>query len=191
MREPPTRVRFIGHPLVSAPIMGLCGFAIYAWVQHPGAIVVGVGAIIGLMWTVKAQNTMNQYRRWQKAWDSMGEPKAARSPMPRLVAALIAVLVVGGFAIAESGTMQAGSGAALGGVVVVGGILAAIVAGIMALVKRAGGAKSPRARTRKATPQTEPVRVAVTRPAMPVPDLKSAYGILPAHSWDAIEATRK
>jgi len=187
MREPPARVRFIGHPLVSVPIMGLCAFAIYAWVQNPGAFVVGIGAIIGLMWTAKAQSTMNQYRRWHKAWDSMAEPKAASagSPMPRIVAGLIAVLVVGGFAASESGAAS-GSGPALVGILGMGGILAAIVVAIRALAKRPRSGKAERA----ATDRRDPVKVIVTRPILPVPNLKDAYAALPAHCWQAIDAAR-
>lgn len=187
MREPPARVQFIGQPLVSTPIMGLCGFAIYAWSQNPQAIIVGIGAIIGLIWTGKAQNTMNQYRRWKKAWDGMAEPAAPKPAGPMLGKAIIALLVVGGFALAAGGGMPAGGGA-VEGLVMIG----AVIAGTVLLARRAlSGGRTGRAAKAKATTATVPVRVAVTRPVLAVPDLKGAYDALPAHSWRAIETTRK
>lgn len=190
MREPPARVRFIGHPLVSTPIMGLCGFAIYAWSQNPGAMIVGVGGIVGLMWTMRAQNTMNQYRRWKRAWDSMGEPAAPRQVGPLLGKLAVAALVVGGFALAGSGAMPSGGGAALGGLVLIGAVVAGIV-GLAMLGRRLGGATSLPTRRRKNADQTKLVRIAQSKPILPAPDLKAAYDALPAHSWQVIEATRK
>lgn len=186
MREPPARVRFVGHPLVSLPIMGVCGFCLYAWSQNPGAIVVGVGAAICLAWTVRARTVMSQYRAWHRAWNSMAEPRAPRSLMPRLVTALIAVAVIGGFAAAESG-VGSDTGPALAGLAVIGGFTAAVAVAIWALAKRLRSGRASRARTDR----RDCVTVMVTRPILPVPELKDAYSALPRHCWQAINAGRQ
>lgn len=183
MREPPAKVRLLGHPLIATPVFGLCAFILYAWSQNIDAWPLGVSAIVAGLWTAKAQDTANQYRRWRKAWDGMAEPAAARSPMPRLVSAMIAVLVVGGFVLADQGGIAGptGGGQALVGLAVLGIPLVAI--GMLA--KRLWTRRSRRAGRAS---KTMPVRVAVTRPAIPVPSLEAAYRSLPEHSQQAMRS---
>ena len=125
---------------------------------------------------MKAQDTANQYRRWKRAWDSMDEPSAPRSPMPRLAAALVAVLVVGGFVLADQGGTAgpAGGGQALVGLALLG----LPVAGAVMLVRRFRSGRSARAKAAAIAP----VKVAVTRPMFPVPSLEQVYRHLPEHS---------
>ena len=180
MRQPPARVLFLGHPLVATPVFGMCGFMLYLWSQHPDAWLVGVGAIIAGLWTNRAQDTANQYRRWRKAWDGMAEPSAKASSMPQLVKALIAVLVVGGFVLADQGgiAVPAGDGQAL----VALAILGLPMVGVVMLVRCFWSGRSARAKAAA----TAPVKVAVTRAAFPVPSLETAYRSLPEHSERAM-----
>lgn len=185
MREPPARVRFFGHPVVSIPTVGLCGLVIYGWSQNPGAIVIGVAALVGLVWTAKASHARSQYRAWRRAWDNMAEPRASRSQMPRVVSGLIALAVIGGFALSEIG-IGADIGPPLAGLAILGGVGVAIAVAIWALTKRLRSRKARRAmRDRR-----DCVTVVVTRPLMPVPSLDEAYKALPQHCWRAINADR-
>lgn len=183
MREPPAKVRLLGHPLIATPVFGLCAFILYAWSQNADAWPLGVSAIVAGLWTAKAQDTANQYRRWRTAWDNMGETGARQSPIPRLASAVIAVLVVGGFVLADQGgtAEPAGGGQALVSLAV----LSIPLVAIGMLSKRLWARRSRRAgRATKAIP----VRVAVTRPAIPVPSLDAAYRSLPEHSQRAMRS---
>ena len=184
MREPPIRVRLIGNPLVAIPIYGLSGLALYGWSQEPSAFIIGIPAIFCAVWTFNAQKIMGRYRDWHRAWEAMAEPKPRRPVMPRLVAGLIAALVIGAFVLSESGMGQEVA-SALAGVLVLGTALAAIAVALWALMKRL------RSRTRGVTDRRDCVAVVVTRPILPVPDLKDAYNALPEHCWQAINGGRQ
>lgn len=178
MREPPIKVRLLGHPLVSLPVMGLCSFAIYLCVQNPDAWLLGAIAIIAGLFTGKAHTTMTDYRRWRRAWDSMPGPGAKRSNPQQLASAVIAVLVVGGFILCETGHLAMPANAIA---TIVG--LAMIVLPLLAiawLVKRL------RAKARNAPVKIDPVRVVIQRPLLPVPSLEVAYRSLPEHSDKAM-----
>lgn len=182
MRQPPARVLFLGHQLIAMPVFGMCGLMLYLWSQNPDAWLVGVGAIIAGLWTNRAQDTANQYRRWRKAWDGMAEPAAKYPLMPQLAKALIAVLVVGGFVLADQGgiAVPAGDGSALVGLV----ILCLPVVGFWMLVRRFWSDRSVRARATTIAPVT----VAVRRAAFAVPSLEAAYRSLPEHSERAMRS---
>lgn len=179
MREPPVKVRILGHPLVALPMMGLCLSMLYAWSQQPSAWLLGVIPIVPMLWIGRAQHTMSQYRSWRRAWDSMAEPAPRRSWMPQLASAIIAVLVVGGFVLADSGSF------AMPNFGVAVGLVAVIALPILAL-----GAmmKSLRRKATSATPTIDPVKVVVTRPFYPVPSLQAAYHRLPDHTEQAMRA---
>ena len=180
MREPPARVRFIGHPIIATPILGVCGFGLYAWSQHAEAWVIGLIALAWAGMTLKACETMKRYRDWHRAWDSMAEPvaKPATRARPVLGALLLAPVAV----YLASNLDQPGYGLALGCT-----MLAGIVAVVAALAKRwPGSTGRPRVRDAR-----DAVTVAVTRPILPVPGLVAAYDALPAYCWHAIDATRK
>lgn len=184
MKEPPIRVRLIGNPLVAIPIYGLSGLALYGWSQEPGAFIIGIPAIFCAVWTFNAQKIVGRYRDWHRAWEAMAEPEARRPVMPRLVAGLIAALVIGAFVLSESGMGQEVA-SALAGVLVLGTALAAITVALWALMKRL------RSRSRGVTDRRDCVAVVVTRPILPVPDLKDAYKALPEHCWQAINGGRQ
>ena len=186
MREPPIRVRLIGNPLVAIPIYGLSGLALYGWSQEPGAFIIGIPAIFCAVWTFNAQKIMGRYRDWHRAWEAMAEPKPRRPVMPRLVAGLIAALVIGAFVLSESGMGQEVA-SALAGVLVLGTALAAIAVALLALMKRLRSRK----RTRAVTDPRDCVAVLVTRPIVLVPDLKDAYNALPEHCRQAINGGRQ
>lgn len=183
MREPPVKVRVLGHPLVALPIFGLCALTLYAWSQQPDAWPLGIGAIIAALWTAKAQETANQYRRWRKAWDSMAEPAARGAALPQLAKGLIALLVVGGYVLVDLGglAVPAGGGQALVGLAVLG--IPLIV--IAMLAKRLWSGRSRRAQR---AAKTVPVRIAIARPIFPIPSLDAAYRSLPEHSQRAMRS---
>lgn len=185
MREPPIRVRLIGNALVALPIYGLSGLALYGWSQEPGAFIMGIPAIFCAVWTFNAQKTMREYKAWHRAWEAMAEPKARRPVMPRLVAGLVAALVIGAFVLTENGRGTEVA-SALAGVLVLGTALAVAVA-VWALMKRL----RMRERKRAVTDPRDCVTVVVTRPIVPVPDLKDAYRALPEHCWQAINGGRQ
>ena len=172
MREPPVKVLILGSPFVAVPVLGLCGLMLYVCFQNPDAWPLGVAALIVGTLTGKAQDTAIQYRRWQRAWNSLAEPREARSPMPRLVSALIAVLVIGGFMLADQG----GTAGPAGGALALVGLMALPIALLVMIAKRW------RSKARRAAPTVEPVKVAVTRPVFAVPSLEAAYRSLPEHS---------
>ncbi len=185
MREPPARVKFFGHPIVAIPVTGLCCLGLYGWSQNSDAFLVGVPALFGMVWIGKAWQVMARHREWRRAWDSMAEPSPRRSPMPRLVAGLIALAVIGGMALSGSQT-EADIAAPLAGLAILAGMVAAIAVAIWALTKRLRSGRAPRAlRDRR-----DCVTVVVTRPIMPVPSLDDAYKALPEHCWQAINAGR-
>lgn len=173
MRQPPHRVLLLGHPVVAMPVLGLCAFLLYGWSQHPEAWPVGGAALLFGGWTMRACETANQYRAWRKAWDSMAEPIARRALSNHLGKLVIAALVVGGFTLADMGAIPGGTGSALMGIAIV----AAPLATLAMLMKRWRSSKA-----RRTTAQVEPVRIAITRPAFPMPSLEDAYASLPEHS---------
>jgi len=187
MREPPARVKFFGNPVVAVPVIGLCGLGLYAWSQNPDALLLGVPAFIGMVWTGKACQAMTKYREWRKAWDSMAEPQPRRtSVMPRLVSGLIAALVVGAF-VASEGGVAPGAPQALAGILVLGVLIAVSAVAIRALAKRLRSRKARNALSGK----RDCVTVVVARPILPVPTLEDAYKALPKHCWRAMNAPRQ
>jgi hypothetical protein len=180
MREPPTRVRVIGHPVVAVPICGLCALALYGCIQNPDAWILGVGALIGLAWSGKAMETMKRYRDWQRAWDSMAEPVPVRPAGPRIAKALSAGAIIAGFAASEAGflSMGSGSGPAMMGIIA----LAAIILGAVVLRRNI----SRRVARRRATVAVPAVAIRVAKPVLPVPALTDAYRALPEHCWDVL-----
>lgn len=167
MREPPLRVRVLGHPVVMAPVLGAGLFILYQWTQHPDIWVLGLAAIAAMMLVGKASERRMEFVRWRKAWDSMDDhPPASQWPM--LTKLGIAILVPAGFLGYESGALDR-----LVGPAILLAILAAMLAAGAMIVRR----WSRRARAAS----TSDVVTACARPVMAVPSMSAAYAALPEH----------
>ena len=79
MRPPTGLAGFVGQPIVTAVVMGLCGFCLFLWTRHADAAALGVGAIGIMGWTGRAHARVRAYREWRREWDSMA-PGGGASP---------------------------------------------------------------------------------------------------------------
>lgn len=172
MREPPLRVRLLGHPLVMAPVTGLGLFILYQWTQHSELALLGLMALAAVGVVGKASQHRQEFVRWRRAWNSMadGDPGSPRGPLLGKLA--IAIIVPAGFVAVESGALEDTDR------LVAWALLATLVAGGWAMILRARRWLSS-GRARSAS-RSEVVSICA-RSAMRVPSLGDAYKALPAH----------
>lgn len=181
MRPPSGFAGFAGQPIVTAIIMGVCGFCLFLWTQHSDAAGLGVGAIAVMSWTHRAHARVRSYRRWQNEWDAMGPGGGSGRAGGQRTVQYGGLLVVGlgiAFYLHSNGELpDAQAAQPLIGV----GLLALLLAAAFWLGRgllRLGG----RFRRRKAATR-QPVAPCVRQAIYRVPSLKDAYGALPAHCW--------
>lgn len=177
MREPPFRVRVLGHPVVMVPVMGMGVFILYQWTQHPDIVLLGFAAIAAMALVAKASERRMEFVRWRRAWDSMADSEPA-SQRPMLAKLAIGVIVPAGFLAHESGALKGLTGPATTLTV----LAAALVAGTM-LVRRW------RSSSRRARPASASDVVSVcARSVIAVPSITDAYSALPAHCWHVLNS---
>jgi hypothetical protein len=181
MRKPSGLRGFVGRPIITAPILGTGSFCLYLWYLHQDAAVLGLAALWVMGWTLNANARVAQYRTWQRAWDSMGPegaPRPAADHPAVRVGALVAIAAGVGFYLYRNGNQpgfqfaQAWLGLGLGALLLVG------LAYLGHRTIRSFHGSQRRPATRQAT-----VAICVDRPIYPVPNLKGAFGALPAHCW--------
>lgn len=177
MREPPLRVRVLGHPVVMIPVMGMGAFILYQWTQHPEIALLGFAAIAAMALVAKASERRMEFVRWRRAWDSMADGAPA-SQGPMLAKLAIGIIVPSGLLAYESDTLNGLAGPAITLAV----LAAALVAGTM-LVRRW------RLSSRRARPASRSDVVSVcARSVIAVPSMTDAYSALPAHCWHVLNS---
>ena len=171
MREPPLSVRALGHPLVTVPV-GLGGIAfLYAcWQMGGDAALPAIITLMVLAWVGKANDHMNGYRAWKRAWDGMAQPRAGRSstgwwrkPLGMIVIALVVVYLA-------ANDQQPEYRLALGWMMLVASV--AVVIGLWRVVR--GKMSAPRDRRSK-----NHVVTICARPMTKAPPLVAAYQAMP------------
>lgn len=177
MREPPFRVRVLGHPVVMIPVMGVGAFILYQWTQHAEIALLGFAAIAAMALVAKASESRMAFVRWRRAWDSMADVEpASQGPMRAKLA--IGFIVPAGFLALSSGALDGLTGPA----VTLAVLGAALVAGTM-LVRRW------RSSSRRARPASRSDVVSVcARSVIAVPSMTDAYSALPAHCWHVLNS---
>lgn len=171
MTPPPLKTRLIGNHLVCAVITLTTLAVCYATWQNSANWPAALLMLLLTKASLSANEAMVKYRGWKRAWDGMAEPAPARGPMklPGRKLALPAIIVVL-FAYCYAHAGDPAYAFALGWLVVG----SAIFGGAL-LVRRLRGARARR-------PAAMPVvAVCVRRPVMPVPDMATAYRLLPEH----------
>lgn len=177
MREPPFRVRFLGHPVVMAPVMGVGLFILYQWTQQPEIGLLGLVAIAAMAVVGKAAERRMEFVRWRRAWDAMADTEPA-SRSPALGKLAIAIMVPVGFVAFERGVLDGVAGPA----VTLGGLGGILLAGTMLLRRRLGSG-------RRALPASRSDVVTVcARPVIGTPSMTDAYSALPDHCWHLLNA---
>ncbi|HEV7232912.1 MAG TPA: hypothetical protein VGN36_01605, partial [Sphingorhabdus sp.] len=131
MREPPLRVRILGHPIVMIPVMGMGLFILYQWTQAPENGVLAIAALGTMVLVGKASERRMEFVRWRKAWNAMTDHAEPAPQGPMLAKLAIAVIVPAGFMAHEAGALDVLSGPATG----FGLIAVALFAGTM-MVRR-------------------------------------------------------
>lgn len=177
MREPPFRVRVLGHPVVMIPVMGMGAFILYQWTQHPEIALLGIAAIAAMALVGKASESRMAFVRWRRAWDSMADVEpASQGPLRAKLA--IGIVVPVGFLAFSSGGLDGLAGAA----VTLGVLAAALVAGTM-LVRR----WLPSGHRARPASRSDVVSVCA-RSVIAVPSMTDAYTALPAHCWHVLNS---
>lgn len=176
MKKPSTQSMMMGHPVVALPVAVATLATLYAWSQNSEAWWLAIVMLVFMGRVMKANEARRAYRQWKREWDAM-DPKPASRMRPVHVAGMLgcALMVVVGAA-----SDQVGPGAAVGGLIL-GAFLWVIARSLLR-----GWSPSRRRRARTATP----VRLAITRPVLPVPSLADCYAALPAHSRAVLDASR-
>ena len=178
MREPPLRVRVLGHPVITVPVMGLGALTLYQWSQNMDFAVPGIAAIAAMALVGKAAEHRMQYLRWRQAWDSYADTAGPAPQGPPRAKLAIAVIVSGGFMAHEAGALE-GLAAPVAGF----GLLAAILLAGMMLVRWW------RRSRRRAPPASRSDVVSVCASAViAVPSMTDAYSRLPAHCWHVLNS---
>lgn len=174
MIEPPVRVQVLGHPVVAVPVMGLGAFVLYQWALNPDIALLGLAAIAAMAVVGKASERRMAFVRWRRAWDSMADrpPASSGATLAKLAVALI---VLSGLAVHESGALDSQAGP----VMAWGVMAAALVAGTM-LVRRW------RSRRRARAASVSDVVTVCADPVIAVPTMTDAYSALPAHCWHVL-----
>ncbi len=180
MREPPLRVRVLGHPVVMVPVMGMGAFILYQWTQHPEIAWLGIAAIAAMALAAKASEQRMEFVRWQRAWDSMADSEpASQGPMRAKLA--IGIIVPAAFMAHASGALNG-----LTGPVITLAMLAAGLMGGTLLVRRRFSS------SRRAHPASRSDVVSVcARSVIAVPSMTDAYSALPAHCWHVLNSGAK
>jgi hypothetical protein len=177
MREPPLRVRVLGHPVVMIPVMGMGAFILYQWTQHPEIALLGFAAIAAMALVAKASERRMEFVRWRRAWGSMADGKPA-SQGPMLAKLAIGVIVPTGFIAHASGALDGLTGPAT-----TLAILAVVLAAGTMLVRRWHFA------SRRARPASRSDVVSVcAHSVIAVPSMTDAYSALPAHCWHVLNS---
>lgn len=175
MREPPLRVRLLGHPIVMVPTLGLGFFILYQWTQHPDLFVPAIAAIAAMALVGKASERRMEFVRWRKAWNAMADNAEPATHGHKLA---IAIIVPAGFIAHEAGALDGLAGPATG----LGLIAATLFAGTM-LVRRW------RRSRQSARPASHVDVVSVcAKSVMTVPSMTDAYSRLPAHCWQVLNS---
>lgn len=177
MREPPFRIRVLGHPVVMIPVMGMGAVVLDQWTQHPEIALLGFAAIAAMALVAKASESRMAFVRWRRAWDSMADGAPA-SQRPMLAKLAIGVIVPAGFMAHASGALDALAGPASTLAV----LAVALVAGTM-LVRRWC---LPSHHARPAS-RSDVVSVCA-RSVIAVPSMTDAYSALPAHCWHVLNS---
>lgn len=179
MREPPLRVRILGHPIVMVPVMGMGLFTLYQWTQHPDAGPLAIAAIAVMALVGKASERRKEFVRWRRAWNAMAEAEpVSRGPLLGKLA--IAIIVPAGFLAHESGALNG----LVGPLASLGVLGLAILAGAMIV-------RLWRRYRHRAHPASRSDTVSVcARPVMAVPSMTDAYSALPAHCWHVLNSGR-
>lgn len=177
MREPPFRVRVLGHPVVMIPVMGMGLCILYQWTQNPEIAVLGFAAIAAMALVGKASERRMEFVRWRRAWDSMADGEPA--PQGPLLAKLaVAIIVPAAFMAHASGALDG----LIGPAITLGVVAAALVVGTM-VVRRW---RSSRRRARPAS-RSDVVSVCA-HSVIAVPLMTDAYSALPAHCWHVLNS---
>ncbi len=172
MNKPPFKTMVLGNPVVGLTIYGLGAFALYQWTQNGDAWPLGVGALYAMSAASRAGEQADAYRTWKRAWDAMGEAPPARPYRTAAWRALLGMAIVGGIGLyLAAHPDRPGYPFALAWLIL-GCVVMALVAMIRALMRR------PK---RAAKAKVDVVAIAVTRPLLPVPDMRRSYAALPEH----------
>ncbi len=167
MTRPSTRTMFLGHPLVSVPLVliGLAGLAV-CFMGGPSGIFPGLMFFAMLGVVGKATTQAGAYRRWQREWDAMaGQATPPTNKLKGCTSWLLAALLAVG-----SCALIAVHPALFGALIV----CAVPVLAIVGLVRMA---RRRRHRSRRAAPEMA-VKV-VAKATVPAPTLAAAYAALP------------
>jgi hypothetical protein len=171
MRQPPLQTRI----LASAPVnlsawASALFFGYHFWNGEPvfWALVITVSLLLNVM---RADEQVQAYRTWKRAWDAMGDDPLPSGRGGRVGRTLVGLTLIAAFVwYLASQTGRPGYDLALGWLVL-GGVAMLVVA-ILAKWR-----KVRRARPIKATVVT----VVVKGPVLRVPTLAEAYRALPEH----------
>lgn len=171
MTPPSLKSRLIGNHLVCGVITLATLAVCYATWQNSANWPAALVMLVLAKWSLSANEAMVKYRAWKRAWDGMTQPapaRAARTLPGRKLALAVILLGVGGYCYAHAADPLYAF--ALGWLVVGSAILGGAL-----LVRRLRGARPRR-------PAAMPVvAVCVRRPVMPMPDMATAYRMLPDH----------
>lgn len=178
MREPPLRVRILGHPIVMVPVMGMGLFILYGWSQNPDLAILAIAAMGAMALVGKASERRMEFVRWRRAWDSMADDAGPVRQGPLLAKLAIAIIVPVGFMAHEAGALDGLAGPAMA----FGFLAAMLFVGTM-LVRWLWR------RLRRARPASQGDLVSVcAKPVMAVPSMTEAYNRLPAHCWHVLNS---
>lgn len=174
MKAPPPATRFLGHPVVAAPILMVLGTL--AWLYFTsgdgGSVMLGIIAIAAGAKVVEANTKVMLYGKWRRAWDGMGEPSAPRRRIGWKKPARIGLVIAASlYALANLGDPDIQ-------IAVEFFLTALIVWGLARLLRLVPGRGAKRADRRGQEPV---VTLAIRAPLMPVPTLHQAYAALPEH----------
>ena len=173
MKKPSARTMLIGNPLMLLIVVGFGVFAIFRWTQESNLWPFAVGSLFLIGAVFKANDEVNEYTAWKRAWDAMGAAAPTRrASVWRPLAG--AGIIVGGALYLAAHPEQPGYTLALGWLVFGGG-LAALVGFVLWLRRRPK--RSPK------RPADMVVAISVTKPVLPVPTMKDSYSALPEHCW--------
>ena len=178
MSPPSLRVLILGHPLVAALAIGMCGYV--GWQAYVESIM-GEWLVIMLCgWAAWQALKAFDHRRRHRAWrrDCMAiaglSPSGTTSKRGRPLFAVALLLASWGGIIAKSD--QPEQPVAIGIAIIAALAIATLAVWLTRLLWRALRHRPPKAKPNR------PVTVAIRRPAMPVPSLRSAYAALPPYA---------
>lgn len=184
MKRPAGLRGVVGTPIVTLLVVAGACLGPYAWYVNPDAWPLALAGLCVIGWAAEANAAVAHYKAWKREWDAMG-PGGARarvSDRPAFKVAVLALTVVAlavflsahpdrpGYALAFNWLMGGGTCALVGWLA----------------VRRFRSAARPFRASRTREREADAVSVCVRSPLIRVPDLKGAYGALPAHCWDVL-----